>query len=156
MTEYAEDEHEISLSELDDETLEAGLIARLVCFPSDYFLYMLMDVDASSFSNAQARRCYSAVVQGVRLSFMASARIRSDASIKVENLNVSETGSDISYLRKALAGGFPCGPYVPKCLLELKDRSTLRQLAEQEGLDSEWERVSQEYVPDDDSDDMPW
>lgn len=150
MSENAENEHAILLSELDQEVLEMGLIARLLAVPTDLFLYAIINITSSCYRDPTARRVYCAVVQGITSSN------NHGVSIPVEKLNVGETDAQaLSYIRRAVAGGFPCSHSLVPCLLELRDRSMLNQLEEDTHLDEEWERLSQEYVPDD-PDEMPW
>jgi hypothetical protein len=150
MSEHAEDKHAISLSELDQETLELGTIARLLASPSDLFLYTLMNITPACYRDPVARRVFSGVVQGILSSYTHRA------SIPVEKLNFGDTDAlAIGLIRRAVAGGYPCMHSLAPCLLELHDRCMLAQLEDEMELDQEWERISQEYVPDDDSDDMP-
>lgn len=149
MSENAEYEHAMSISELGQDTLEAGLIARLVAHPSDYFLYVLFNIDSACFTDAVARRVYGAIAQGITV-LQAGPR-----SNPTENLNLSESDeAAFAYLRSAVKDGYPCAPSLAPCLLALHDRSILRRLAEREGIDEEWERLSQELA--DDPDEMPW
>ena len=146
-------ERELSISELPQDVLESGLIARLLAVPSDYFLYGLLNIDASCFNDFTARRVYQACVQGLTMS--RNGPTSNLVSNPTENLNLSESDSEaISYIRRAIAGGYPCGPALATCLLELHDRHILRRLAEESDLDEAWQKASQEYL--DDPDEMPW
>jgi hypothetical protein len=152
MSDYDHHEYAVSIPEIDQATLEAGLIARILAVPSDYFfLYTLLRITPDCFQGFTARRVYSACVQSI-------ANVRADQVTRpvnpVEDLNISETDEALSYIRKAIQGGYPADDFVAICLLELRDRSLLRRLAEQEPVDEEWERISAEYA--DDPDEMPW
>ena len=148
-----DNERGVSISALPQDVLESGLIARLLAVPSDYFLYGLLNVDASCFCDFTARRVYQACVQGLTVSRTGPAS--NLVSNPTENLNLGESDSEaISYIRRAIAGGYPCGPALATCLLELRDRDLLRRLAEESDLDEAWQKASQEYL--DDPDEMPW
>lgn len=153
MSDHDHHEYVMSIPELDQETLEAGLIARILVTPTDYFfLYTLLRITPDCFQDLTARRVYSACVQAI-------ANARAEQVTRpvnpVEDLNISENDAEaLSYIRKALQGGHPADESVAVCLLELRDRRLLRRLAEQEPVDEEWERLSAEYM--DDPDEMPW
>lgn len=143
-------EREVSIAELPQEALEAGCIARLLAANSDdYFLYVLLSISADCFADSTARRVYSAIVQGIKSSHA------NPVSNPIEDLNIADTDAEaISYIRRAIAGGYPCSPALATCLLELRDRALLRRLAEESDLDEAWQKASQEYL--DDPDEMPW
>lgn len=153
MSEHDGNAYTVSIPELDQETLEAGLIARILAVPSDYFfLYRLFRISADFFQDFTARRVYLACAQ-------ALANTRADQVTRpvnpMDDLNISETDDEaLSFIRKAIRGGFPADESVAACLLELRDRCLLRRLAEQEPVDEEWERLSAEYT--DDPNEMPW
>jgi hypothetical protein len=149
MSENADKEYAISISELTQETLEEGLIARLLAVPTDYFLYVLLNIDASCFVDFTARRVYQACLQGI------TASRTNPVSSPTEDLNLSESDCEgLGYIRKAIEGGYPCGPYVARCLLELHDRALLRKLAEQADLDEAWQEIGQECL--DETDELEW
>jgi hypothetical protein len=153
MSENTDKEYTVSISELEQEILEAGLIARLLAVPTDYFLYVLLNIDASCFTDFTARRVYQACVQGITV--LRTEPTSNPVANNAENLNLSESDSEaIGYIRKAIEGGFPCGPYVARCLLELHDRALLRRIAENTDFDEAWQKISLEYAED--TDDVEW
>jgi hypothetical protein len=136
MSEHDGNAYAVSIPELDQDALEAGLIARILAVPSDYFfLYTLLQISPDCFEDFTARRVYSACVQAITSS--RAERISKPIN-PLEDLTIGETDeAALSYIRKAIEGGFPCDGFVPHCLLELRDRRLLRRLAEQESVDDE-------------------
>jgi len=149
MSENADKEYEVSISNLEQEILEAGLLARLLAYPSDYFLFTLMNIEPSCYRDPTARRVYNAITQGITTS------LRRPVENPTDDLNISETDVEaLAYIRRAVEGGYPCGPFVARCVLELHDRALLRRLAEESDFEKSWQEISQEYA--DDPDEMPW
>jgi hypothetical protein len=149
MSKDAENEHGISLSDLPQEVLEMGTIAHLLAHGESIFLYSLLNISPSCYQDPVAARVYAGVVQGI-----ISSR-NHGASIPVENLNFADTDAlAIDYIRRAVAGGYPCLYSLAPCLIELHDRHVLAMLENETDFDAELERISQEYA--DDPDEMPW
>lgn len=151
MSEHTEDQHAISVSELDQEVLELGLLAHLLACPESLFMYAALNIRPDFFEDPVAARVYAGIVQGI-----ISSR-KHGASIPVDNLNFADTDAlAIDLLRRAVAGGYPCVHSLAPYLIELHDRHMLAQLEVEAGLDESWEQISQEFVPDKDSEEMPW
>ena len=108
-----------------------------------------MNIEPSCYRDPTARRVYNAIIQGITTS------LRRPAENPTDDLNISETDVEaLAYIRRAIEGGYPCGPFIARCVLELHDRALLRKLAEEADLEQDWQKISQEYA--DDPDEMPW
>jgi hypothetical protein len=150
MPESNDNENAISVSGLDQEVLEMGLIAHLLAYPDNLFMYAIMNISPACFQDPVARHVYCAIVQGIVWSH------NQEVSIPVGQLNPGDTDAlAIDLIRRAVAGGYPCMHSLAPCLLELHDRDVLAQLENEAAFDEEWERITQEYVPDDPQE-LPW